>query len=125
MSRPPLSLQAPLLRFVATSLVFGTAVLGLAACGDDDDGDTADGSTSKATATATSVKGNVAAQSALVDAPVQPAAFAFAAVPALGACVFAFAARRHPAALHPAALLGVLAAGLLARAAVPLSLIHI
>ena len=39
MSRPPLSLQAPLLRFVATSLVFGTAVLGLAACGDDDDGD--------------------------------------------------------------------------------------
>lgn len=65
MSRPPLSLQAPLLRFVATSLVFGTAVLGLAACGDDDDGDTADGSTSKATATATSVKGNVAAQSAL------------------------------------------------------------
>lgn len=61
----------------------------------------------------------VAAQSALVDAPLQPAAFAFAAVPALGACVFALAARRHPAALHPAVLLAVLAAGLLARAAVP------
>ena len=38
MSRPPLSLQAPLLRLVATCLVFGMAVLRFAARGGADDG---------------------------------------------------------------------------------------
>jgi len=71
----------------------------------------------------------VAARAAFVDgasfvsdAPLAvrgSAAFAFGALPAMGAIGFALAAKRHSAALHPAVLLGTLSAFLLARAAFP------
>ena len=56
------------------------------------------------------------------DAPLAvrgTAAFAFGALPAMGAIGFAVAAKRHSAALHPAVLLGTLSTFLLARAAFP------